>query len=895
MSKPSHRGRESSVEYRELLNIVTSPEPSGAIVLGSMGMGKTSLVEAVLAHPDAPAPVMRLYCSPTLSEVPYGVLSPYLGSLQRIEGPVEVLREINTALEAAATGDVKPVVVVEDAHHLDTESAFVLSLLMENAALKLVAIGAGVIDSGSALAALSDSDALSTIVVQPLGLEGVRALVEEQLGGKISEGTARIILATSGGNPSFVRANVESCREQGILFNDRAFAHDSGDAPSIWILARPLPAVDDRLTDMVTEIHGLTPHAEQGTLEMLALAGPLPSKLLSICDMPYRHLLDSGELRQTTNSTMRINSALHETMLRQLVPAQRKAELFAVWDRARADLGLQPTPTQVLWGIEIGVEAETDVVLRAVQQAADALDFELAWKLCVASDIAARNERGTLLEAAVLLGMGRYYSSRSLLVRLLDQARDASMLTSAYMQLLIVLSNLDVEAHDRQAIERLWEARASEFDDNSGRGEILRGHRTAELLLERWSSLNTPDAERPSTAELENLLEDPDMTPEGRLVVLSLLSDLNSIEGRNETALDLARQVLKGLGQNPRLEGTYQSKTVFRVGWNLIICGRYVEANEFIDSYQGQSIHLIVHRQGMLALLHGLGDLLQGRKAAATEELAEAVMELRLRDPAQLLALALRLYQWTSGQTGVAASDRGARQRRDPASNDRQRAEALAETPSSRRLFARAVAAGMGHPLGHEKVSDFPLVERELLLWKTAQLDHEELQSDPAQERLAYLVRGHEGPRATLAARLVSSRGMNDAEALESLGRDALHQGDFRIATEALTRAALRYLAEGEPRVCGAILRQVGRIIDEQGLVAENHIARALAFTELTAREKEIVDLARSGMNNAQIARALTVSQRTVEGHLYRVFSKLGISERSELNDMDRESGNGGS
>lgn len=893
MSKPTHRDRENSLEYRELLNIVTSPEPSGAIVLGSIGMGKTSLVEAVLAHPDSPVPVMRLYCSRTLAEVPYGVLSPYLGSLQRIEGPVEVLREINRTIEAAATGATKPVVVVEDAHHLDAESAFVLSLLMENAALKLIAIGAGVLDSDSSLAALSDSEVLSTIVVQPLGLGGVRALVEELVGGRISEGTARIILATSGGNPSFVQAYVHSCRDQGILFSDQGFVHANGDEPPIWILARPLPAVDGRLTDLVTEVHGLTPPAEQRTLEMLALGGPMPSRLLAACGCPYRHLLDSGELRQTTDSTIRITSALHEAVLRQLVPAQRKADLFAIWDKTRGDLDLQPTPTQVLWGVEIGVQADDEIVLRAVQQAADTLDFELAWKLCTASEIVARNEQGTLLEAMVLMGMGRYYSSRSLLVRLMEQSGDATMLTMAFKQLLIVLSNLGGDDHDRQVVERLWELRASQFDAGSGLDEIVKGHRTADLLLDYWNALNTPDAARPPISELEGLLEDPEMVPEGRLVVMSLLSDLHSIEGHTETALGLARHVLENLGQYPRLEPTYQTRTVFRVGWNLILSGRFFEAEEFVDSYQGSSIHLIVHRQGMLALLHGLGDLLQGRKANAIEEFAEAVMELRLRDPAQLLALALCLHQWALGRGAASVPSRGTKEHLDPAFQDTPRAEALADLPSARRLFARALAASVGNALGHEELSDFPLMEREMLLFGTAQLDHDELQGHPAQQRLAKLLEGHQGPRAGFIARLVMLRGQNDAEALESLGRDALHQGEYRIGTEALTRAALRYLAEGESRVCGAILRQVGRIIDEQGLVAENHIARALAFTELTAREKEIVDLARSGMNNAQIARTLTVSQRTVEGHLYRVFSKLGISERSELNAMDREPGNG--
>ncbi|MGO3257304.1 MAG: helix-turn-helix transcriptional regulator [Glutamicibacter ardleyensis] len=36
-------------------------------------------------------------------------------------------------------------------------------------------------------------------------------------------------------------------------------------------------------------------------------------------------------------------------------------------------------------------------------------------------------------------------------------------------------------------------------------------------------------------------------------------------------------------------------------------------------------------------------------------------------------------------------------------------------------------------------------------------------------------------------------------------------------------------------------------------------------------------------MSNMEIAENLTLSRRTVEGHLFRVFGKLGIRRRKEL------------
>lgn len=54
-------------------------------------------------------------------------------------------------------------------------------------------------------------------------------------------------------------------------------------------------------------------------------------------------------------------------------------------------------------------------------------------------------------------------------------------------------------------------------------------------------------------------------------------------------------------------------------------------------------------------------------------------------------------------------------------------------------------------------------------------------------------------------------------------------------------------------------------------------------WSALTPSERKIVRLAQRGLTNAEIATELGVSGRTVENHLSRAYSKLGVRSRTEL------------
>jgi DNA-binding NarL/FixJ family response regulator len=51
---------------------------------------------------------------------------------------------------------------------------------------------------------------------------------------------------------------------------------------------------------------------------------------------------------------------------------------------------------------------------------------------------------------------------------------------------------------------------------------------------------------------------------------------------------------------------------------------------------------------------------------------------------------------------------------------------------------------------------------------------------------------------------------------------------------------------------------------------------------QLSAREEEVLALLAQGMPNKLIARRLEISERTVKGHLTRIFERIGVTDRTQ-------------
>ena len=75
--------------------------------------------------------------------------------------------------------------------------------------------------------------------------------------------------------------------------------------------------------------------------------------------------------------------------------------------------------------------------------------------------------------------------------------------------------------------------------------------------------------------------------------------------------------------------------------------------------------------------------------------------------------------------------------------------------------------------------------------------------------------------------------------------------------------------------------------------MTDSQTTQTLAFPQLTAREREVLDLVARGLDNTSISRRLSLSPKTVRNHLSNVFTKLQVVDRSQAIVRAREAGLG--
>jgi DNA-binding CsgD family transcriptional regulator len=178
----------------------------------------------------------------------------------------------------------------------------------------------------------------------------------------------------------------------------------------------------------------------------------------------------------------------------------------------------------------------------------------------------------------------------------------------------------------------------------------------------------------------------------------------------------------------------------------------------------------------------------------------------------------------------------------------------LGEVKAARAVAARLrqLAEQQAHPWGLAAAK-----QCEALLALTARYDEREAQ---ALEQAA-------GDYDALGLRFEATR------SLLLLGRLLRRHRKWGAARRVLESAAAAFDALGSPGWADEARAELARV----------GARRPAAEGALTPTERRVVELASDGLANKEIAQALYVSVKTVEGHLSQAYAKLGIRSRGQL------------
>jgi DNA-binding CsgD family transcriptional regulator len=851
------------------------------------GIGKSALAEAITDRLSAEMIVLRIHGSSSLSGVPFGVLTPYTAELTAEDSvsPVAVLRSVWTYFEKLKDGkDIPLLLVVDDAHHLDEASAGIVADMISAGWASVVAAGRPRPGLPQPLDQLWYDGLADRVDLRPLNREQIEEVLAHVLDGTVPTGTVDSIWNASGGNPRILDALLHDAAEQGVL------AKRNG----IWMLLGPLPSNGAKLTAVVSKDLLRRRPEEQEALKLVALAEPVGRKVIEdICGAELvRSLLDQQIVVEGSGSpaVLRMWNGIIGEALRKSVSVSRSLQLL---ERLRAQQEVPPSTAEgrlraAEWALECGLRVADNDLLDAAGTALAGYRNGSARTMAarVQDPILAPHARA--IQARALFNEAHYAEAANVLnacwLEVADPAEAAHLLllrVAAYQALGRPVAAIAAQSRELLRHAGLLEAPDAKTGDSAVASPPLPWQEEMLHLLELGEA-GDHNALGSAVQDIRNRTFEQPVHDALRAVGLALHSHALSAAGRGVQGLDAA---LLAASELPSLrDGVFffNEFVLGRLVADYLAMGEWESAERELANYAMEQAAGAACFSGGVQLLRGYSLLRQGRIERAYQMLLPAVEALRLNDPLQLFRFGSSLGFYVAARLGDAAQAK------------RLELDFKDSTPGTpaNELLAKAYAAaaaeyeardGKGLASIHTLATTPGVSAREgmnleflAICWDLG--DHSVI---PLVLAIAGNVEGRWAAAMLTLARHWESE---DADALMVTAANLEATGFVNLAREAYARASTLLEQSGERRRSRQAIALREKCDHELGeRFREGHFIAASPAVHLTRREQDIVELAVQGLTDREIAQRLMVSVRTVEGHLYRTYVKLGVRSRDEL------------
>jgi len=860
-------GRTEEAAY--LATVISDPAQFGVVVSGSAGVGKTRLIrEAVESAQNCH--VEFVTATDSARSLPFGAFAHLLPEQLQTIDRVDLLAVIGRHLVRRARGS--PILLaVDDMHLLDSLSAaLVHHVVTAGEATVLLTLRSGE-PAPDAVTGLYRDEIVSRLELQPISRVEFDELIEGALGGLTEGRTLDRMWEVTDGNVLFARQLVDDALGAGTLSQEHG----------VWRWKGGL-GVALRLKETVAARLGSLVGPERRLLELLAVGEPLSfadaehlAPTVSIEDLERRSLLAV----EGNGGVMMVRLA--HPLLGEVLRAGMNPSLHRKinHDLAEAIAGaVEPQPGDAiklaLLREAAGEAGDPKLLADAARNANLLLDHGLAERLASAS-IAGGNSFNAEFELArALTGQQRFEDAQVVLTRLVgaepdDPARER-----------LADSILEVVGYDLGRVDEALEV--AEVLEQSVTDPTVRAlmqcHRATLLAF----AARFGDAADLGMVALRSVDDESIRIRSLSSVGISLVMSgrIDEALALGEGALDVALRLQDRLPRAP-LWAVMSRCTA------LQFAGRAREAIEALDLAHGILAGFSTFRVAQANAYRGRFLLSQGRARTARRFLIDAAVALRETphvEPSWCVAL-------IAEANALLGQHEEAREAATEAASLRRRNIAAFEADELRALSW--VDAQAGHTSS--------AIEQ---LWAAADLAKSRGQRTFELIILEDLLRLGEYAAAQRSLELADHVDGGWSAAIASHAKAALSADpvDLEIAAEAFSQIGCSLVAAELWAAASAALQGEG--LRARAAEASRHSVKlaescegarteplgwAGARVPLSRRERETAKLAANGATNAQIAADLSISERTVESHLYSSFAKLGITERRQLEEALKE------
>jgi DNA-binding CsgD family transcriptional regulator len=848
---------------RAIAATISSPDLSGIVVSGAAGVGKSRIAREALSSAACRGFGTRWAIGTSSARaLPLGAFASWMDS--DATDSLELVRGVIAALTSASPG-TRVVVGVDDVHLLDDLSTFVLHQIVQRRAAKVVLT----VRSGEPISAgtreIWNVGELDRLDLQPLSRDESTTLVSTTLGGLLDPIAANRLWELTRGNVLYLRNIVEQEVADGRLVEQHGHWRWIGD-----------PVVPPGLAELIESRIGSLSKPVGDVIDALAVGEPIELRSLgrignpkAIEEADTRGLitLEQGEY----GVEARLAHPLYGELRRKRAPATRLRRLRGLVSKELGESNycndIRVVVRRAALSLDSDLAPDADLLVSAAHGAVWLADLPLADRLAEAAIRAAGKPEASFVRAHTLMWLNRGQEAEGLLAN----ARVSEFTEDDHASLAFL-----------RAMNRLFALAdpmgAKDFIDDLSRTEPsgVRPSIHAFVTL-YWASMGKPD--RAITSSKNFALDR--LPPIVGAPTAWAIAVASADAGRITDAVTAAHAGYTIAPRSFRAHMRFANADA-HVG-ALLLAGRIGEAVEVAERERQQAADLPGPTQLLIIAMAGRALLGAGRLDIASPLLEPVVEALstegddsgwryRFQIP-RVIALAMRGLT-DEATAALAALEDG----RHPSWRflDYEHAIARAWVIAAQGAITEATRTVL---LAAETARASGQFAAEVLCLQMAA----QFGDVSVATRLRELEAIVEGPRVSLAARFAAALHKGDAVELTAVSQDFERVGDLVAAIDAAAHAALAYRSKDLRGSVLACSSRAGALAEQCGSASTPALRKVSLPLPLTDREREIVMLLGQGLSTAAIAERLTVSVRTVEGHIYRAMAKTGMSRRDDL------------